>query len=49
MSVTPDGIELSVGMEIEASFRGVTYRPAHITKIRPDGSCDVEYTDGELV
>lgn len=49
MSVTEDGVTLDVGMEVEASFRGMTYRPAHITKIRPDGSCDVEYFDGDLV
>ena len=49
MSVTQDGEIMEVGMEVEAKFRGTTFRPGHVTNVRPDGSVDVAYVDGDMV
>jgi len=49
MSVTQDGEIMEVGMEVEAKFRGATFRPGHVTNVRPDGSVDVAYVDGDMV
>jgi len=48
MPISPDGLSLEVGVEVEANFRGMTFRPATITKVRPDGSVDVTYFDGDM-
>jgi hypothetical protein len=49
VSVTQDGEILQVGMEVEAKFRGLTFRPGNVTNVRPDGSVDIAYVDGDTV
>jgi hypothetical protein len=49
MSTTLDGAPLTVGMLIDAKFRGTAFRPGHVTNVRPDGTCDIAYVDGDMV
>ena len=49
MSVTQDGEILQVGMACEAKFRGTTFRPGRVTNVRPDGTVDIAYVDGDTV
>lgn len=40
--------QLQVGMRVEARYKGRSrYYPGKITRVRLDGSCDVDYDDGE--
>ena len=46
---THDGVPLSVGLAVEAKFRGVQFMPGHVTNVRADGTCDIAYNDGEMM
>ena len=49
MSLTQDGVPISIGMPVDAKFRGATFRPGHVTNVRPDGTVDIAYNDGDMV
>ena len=42
------GDDLQIGMKVEARYRGKSrYYPGRIANIHRDGSCDIDYDDGE--
>merc|ERR1719230_2458315 len=42
------GEEFSAGMKVEARYRGKSrYYPGRIAHVHRDGSCDIDYDDGE--
>ena len=46
---TLDGAPITVGMPVEAKFRGTSFRPGHVTNVRVDGTVDIAYIDGDMV
>ncbi|OQR88598.1 hypothetical protein ACHHYP_06727, partial [Achlya hypogyna] len=45
---SPPKVRLKIGAKVEAKYKGKTFYPGKIAKVHSDGTCDVDYDDGEV-